>query len=31
LLGWDAPGLRHTGNDVVDLHEPEHAFTVGPS
>jgi alpha-L-fucosidase len=31
LLAWDTSGLRHGGNDAVDLHEPEHTVTIGPT
>jgi alpha-L-fucosidase len=31
LLAWDTAGVRHTGNAAVDLHEPDHAVTIGPA
>ncbi|MEX2626366.1 MAG: hypothetical protein WD225_05755, partial [Ilumatobacteraceae bacterium] len=30
LLAWDAGPLDESGNHAVDLHEPDHALTVGP-
>ena len=30
LLGWDVTGLNHHDNDLIDLHDPEHAIVVGP-
>ena len=30
LLGWDVNGLNHHDNDLIDLHDPDHAVVVGP-
>ena len=30
LLGWDVTGLNHHDNDLIDLHDPDHAVVVGP-
>jgi alpha-L-fucosidase len=30
LLGWDVTALTHHDNDLIDLHDPEHAVVVGP-
>ncbi len=30
LLGWGVHGLHHRDNDLIDLHDPEHAVVVGP-
>ncbi|HWM18143.1 MAG TPA: alpha-L-fucosidase [Ilumatobacteraceae bacterium] len=30
LLAWDVTGLNHHDNDLIDLHDPDHAIVVGP-
>ena len=30
LLGWDVTALNHHDNDLIDLHDPDHAVVIGP-